>query len=186
MALRFGVALVGLTLAVPAHAQSPLEEGFAGAIRGCEEWVLNPASWSDGVEPFIATVGLGNRMGLVESVNEASLPPKELRAANHYWRINSTEGAGYVLVVSDQLPMCHITGGGNSDLQPLIEVVLNGEEFQSRWEKLEDNARGDMVSTTYQNREEPAFSIVVSRANTPGQRLDRVQVVATAMFNFGG
>ena len=186
MVLRYGAILAGLAIAVPANAQSPLEEGFAGALRGCEEWVLNPASWADGVEPFIATVGLGNRMGIVETVNEAALPRKELRAANHYWRINSTEEAGYVLVVSDQLPMCHITGGGGRDLQPPIEAVLIGEEFQKHWEKLEDSSQGDMISTKYRNREEPAFSMVISRANKSGQRLDRVQVLATAMFDFGG
>src|SRR3546814_19338345 len=63
-------------------------------------------------------------MGLVNQIDEASLPPKELRRGNHYWRINSTEKAGYVLVVSDQLPMCHITGGGGTDLQPAIEAVM--------------------------------------------------------------
>lgn len=186
MLLRLGMALAGLTIAFPAYAQSNLEKGFAGAIRGCEEWVLNPASWADSLAPFISAVGLGDQMGLVQSANEASLPPKDQRVANHYWRINSTEKAGYMLVVSDQLPMCHITGGGGSDLQPHIEAVLNDEEFQNHWEKLEDSSRGDMVSTTYRNREEPAFSIVVSRASAPGQRLDRVQVLATALFDSGG
>ncbi len=186
MVLRTVATIAALAIAVPAYAQSPLEDGFAGALRGCEEWVLNPASWAEGMEPFVLAVGLGDRMGRVASVNEASLPPRELRIANHYWRINSTEQAGYVLVVSDQLPMCHITGGGGNDLQPLIESVLNSDEFRSHWEKLRDDARDDMVSTTYRNREEPSFSVVVSRANTPGQRLDRVQVVATAMFDIGG
>src|SRR3546814_15249432 len=67
-------------------------------------------------------------MGLVDSVDEASLPPKELLRGNHYWRINSTEKAGYVLVVSDQLPMCHITGGGDTDLQPIVEAVIARSE----------------------------------------------------------
>lgn len=186
MVKRLGVAIVGLAIASPVHAQSALEEGFAGALRGCEEWVLNPASWGDGLEPFMSTVGLGNRMGLVESVNEAALPPREMRVANYFWRINSTEDAGYILVVSDQVPMCHITGGGGSDLQPLVESVLNGEEFQSHWEKLEDDSRGEMTTTVYRNREEPDFSMAVSRANSPGQRLDRVQVVVTAILDFGG
>ena len=39
-----------------------------------------------------------------------------------------------------------------------------------------------MLTTVYRNREEPAFSLVVSRAEKPGQRLDRVQVLATATF----
>jgi hypothetical protein len=184
--VRIGWALVGLSAAVPANAQSDLENGLAGALRGCEEWVLNPASWAEGVEPFISTVGLGDQMGLVETVDEAALPPRELRAANHYWRINSSADAGYILVVSDQLPMCHITGGGGSDLQPIVETLLETADFQSRWEEVEENSRGEMVSTLYRNREDPAFSLVISRADGPGQRLDRVQVLASAMFDMGG
>ncbi|MBS7669232.1 hypothetical protein [Croceicoccus gelatinilyticus] len=186
MIKRIGAAFVGLALAVPAQAEAPLEQGFAGSLRGCEEWVLNPASWADGVEPFVATVGLGNRMGLVKSVNEAALPPEGLRAGNHYWRINSTDDAGFILVVSDRLPMCHITGGGGSDLQPFVETVLSGDEFLLRWEKMDDDRHGDMVSTTFKNREDARFSMVVSRADSPGQRVDRVQVIATAMFDTSG
>ncbi|WP_137679461.1 hypothetical protein [Aurantiacibacter suaedae] len=183
---RLGLALAGLAAAVPANAQSDLEKGLAAALRGCEEWVLNPASWAEGLEPFLSAVGLGDQMGLVERVDEAALPPRELRAGNHYWRINSTVNAGYILVVSDQIPMCHITGGGGSDLQPVVETLLDSADFQSRWEEIEENSRGEMASTLYRSREDPAFSMVVSRANGPGQRLDRVQVLASAMFSMGG
>lgn len=154
-------------------------------LRGCEEWVLNPASWVDGTGPFVKAVGLGNQMGLVERVEEATLPPEQLRLANHYWRINSTLGAGYILVVSDRLPMCHITGGGDTDLQPIVEAVLSSAEFKGRWEQSESNSRGDMATTVFRNRQEPKFSITISRANKPGQRLDRVQVLATALYETG-
>jgi hypothetical protein len=154
------MAAVGLALAAPADAQSDLEKGFAGALRGCEEWVLNPSSWAEGPQPFISAVGLGNKMGLVESVDEAALPPEEMRVANHYWRINSTPDAGYILVVSDRLPMCHITGGGGSDLQPVIEAVLASSDFNSRWVKIKENMRGDMISTMYRSLRDPSFSIV--------------------------
>jgi len=182
MLFRFTIPFALLVIAVPANAQAELESGLAGAVRGCEEWVLNPASWADGPDPFIATVGLGSQMGLVETVGEEALPPQEMRAANHYWRINSTENAGYILVVSDQLPMCHITGGGGSDIQPVVETVLSSEEFLARWEKSDESLRGDMLTSRFRNREEPAFSMIVSRAKEAGQRLDRVQVLASAMF----
>jgi hypothetical protein len=181
-----GWAISTLFLAAPASAQTELEKGFAGALRGCEEWVLNPASWDQGIEPFLSAVGLGDKMGLVETVNEAALPPPEWRVANHYWRINSTADAGYILVVSDQLPICHITGGGSRDLQPVVETVLASDDFQSRWEKLDENSRGDLVSTRFQSREEPSFSMTVSRARKAGQRLDRVQVLASALIELGG
>jgi hypothetical protein len=185
MLARLVIAVAGLAVAAPGYAQTELEKGFAGALRGCEEWVLNPASWTEGMGPFVSTVGLGDKMGLVESVNEAALPPRELRLANHYWRINSTTDAGYILVVSDQLPMCHITGGGGSDLQPVVESVLASDDFQGRWVKVRDLSRGDMISTEYRNHEEPLFSMVVSRARGSGERLDRIQVLASAIFDPG-
>ena len=169
-------------LASPASADENLEKGFDGALRGCEEWLLNPASWADGLAPFIKTVGLGNQMGLVETVDEAALPPEQLRRANHYWRINSTPKSGYILVVSDQLPMCHITGGGGSDLQPSVESVLASPEFGRRWQLEKSGAKGDMLTSVFRSREERALSITISRASQPGQRLDRVQVLATAVY----
>lgn len=173
--------VAALLVTKPVQAETPLEAGFAGALRGCEEWVLNP-NRASGVAPFVSVVGLGDKMGLVAQVDEASLPPKPLRVANRYWRINSTPGAGFVLVVSDQLPMCHLTGGGDTDLQPVVESVFGASAFTSRWEKSSEEASGDLITTVFQNREEPAFSILVSRARTPGQRLDRVQVMATATY----
>ena len=181
----FGLVVAGLMATTPANAQSEVEKGFAGALRGCEEWVLNPASWAEGIEPFVSTVGLGEKMGLVATVDDAALPPAQMRVANHYWRINSTADAGYILVVSDQLPICHITGGGSVDLQPAVETVLSSSGFQSRWEEVQDTSREDMTSTLYRSREEPSFSIVISRAKEPGQRFDRVQVLASAMFDMG-
>jgi hypothetical protein len=121
-------------------------------------------------------------MALVPSIDDAAQPPAELRTANHYWRINSTPTAGYILVVSDRLPMCHITGGGRADLQPLVEAVLASSAFQARWTKVRDNPKADMASTIYRNREDPALSIAISRATAAGQRQDRVQVLATATF----
>jgi hypothetical protein len=79
--------------------------------------------------------------------------------------------------------MCHITGGGDTDLQPIVRAVLASSDFKSRWDLVEEVAGGDMVSTKFRSHEEPQFSIVISRAKGPGQRLDRVQVVATAVFS---
>jgi hypothetical protein len=170
-----------LAIVSPAAAQqSDLEQGFAGALRGCEEWTLNPASWSDGFGPFLAKLGLGNKAGFVPSVDETAMPPPQWREANHYLRINSSANAGYILVVSDRMPFCHITGGGGTDLQPMVEAVLRSADFLSRWEKVKDNNRNDMASTLYRNRQERQFTIVISRAIKPGQRLDRVQMLATA------
>jgi hypothetical protein len=171
--------------AAPACAEPNLEKGFDGALRGCEEWLLNPASWLDGTGPFIEAVGLGEQMGLVDRVEEVNLPPPQLRRANHYWRINSAPNAGYVLVVSDQLPMCHITGGGGVDLQPSIQSVLASDAFNRRWQSDNSTVKNGMATTVFRNKEEPALSITISRAEKAGQRLDRVQVLATAIYEIG-
>lgn len=178
--------LAATAFAQPAHAEPNLERGFDGALRGCEEWLLNPASWADGTDSFIKAVGLGEQMGLVTEVSEVNLPPKGMRKANHYWRINSTSTAGYVLVVSDQLPMCHITGGGATDLQPSVLSVLSSPAFNARWEVQTNSSKGDMATTAFRDRKDPALSIVISRAKQPGKRLDRVQVLATATYQITG
>lgn len=175
-------AISSAVFASPAHAASDLERGLDGALRGCEEWLLNPASWVEGTGPFIEAVGLGQQMGLVDRVEEVNLPPKELRRANHYWRINSTLNAGYVLVVSDQLPMCHITGGGGVDLQPTVETVLASMDFNRRWQSEKSESKKGLTTTVFRNREDPALSIIISRADKSGERLDRVQVLATATY----
>ena len=171
--------------AAPAQAQSALERGFEGALRGCEEWVLRPASWSQGFDQFVAVVGLGDSMGLVDRVDQANLPPEQFRIANHYWRINSTPAAGYVLVVSDRVPMCHITGGGDTDLRQVVDAVLATSAFRGRWTQLDQSTNHDTVSTRFRNVEEPKFSVTISRAADPGGRLDRVQVLATAIYDTG-
>lgn len=176
--LALFAAAIALSAAAP--ASSPLEQGFAGALKGCEEWVLNPASWANGTKPFVEAIGLGESMVLIDAVPDVALPPQKMRAANHSWRINTTTDAGYFLVVSDVLPMCHITGGGQADLQPAVEHVLTSPSFAERWEKIEVVSTGDMVSTHYRHRKFREFEIVVSRAESPGLRTDRVQLLATA------
>jgi len=171
---------IALLLSTPAYAQPELESGLVGAVKGCEEWILRPASWSNGPDAFAKAVGLGGRMGLVDKVEDAQLPPPDLRRGNHYWRINATREAGFLLVVSDQLPMCHITGGGGVDLQPSIEAVLASAAFTARWTRIDDISRGDVASTVFRNRKDKAFTIQISRAKRPGQRLDRVQFISTA------
>ena len=175
-------AVTATAIAGPVRAESDLEKGFGGALRGCEEWVLNPATWARGLEPFVSAVGLGDKMGLVDRIEEIALPPEPLRVANHYWRINSTIGAGFILIVSDRLPMCHITGGGNADLQPVVAAVLASSDFATRWELLKAETKGDMASSVFRNRKDPALSIVISRAKALGLSRDRVQVIATATY----
>ena len=174
----------GMLLASPsqAHAQSELEKGFLGALVGCEEWILDPATWVDGPSPYLAKIGLGPNAGFVSQVSEQNLPPPEFRRANHYLRINSTPTAGFVLVVSDQVPMCHITGGGQTDLEPVVKTVLESPDFAKRWENMSDKTHDDIVTSEFRNRRSHSLSILISRASASGGRVDRVQLIATAQY----
>lgn len=184
--MRIGaiLAAASVLLSTPAMAQDDaLAEGFAGALRGCEEWVLTPASWVDGPEPFLEAVGLGDHMGLVSEIAEQVQPPEQWRVGNYYWRINSTPSSGYYLIVSDRLPICHITGGGSEDLQPGAAALLASEDFLARWVLEDRQERTGMVTTMYRHREVSAFTLAVSHAIEPGQRTDRVQLLASAMYD---
>lgn len=172
-------------IANPALAEDPLEQGFAGALRGCEEWILNPKTWTDTLQPFVDAVALGDTMGLVDTIPDVAQPPAAMRSGNVYWRINSTLDAGYFLVVSYNLPICHISGGGQQDLQPVVERVLASDDFRARWDELEKQGRDGITMTTFRNRNEPKLEIVISRADKPGERRDRVQVLATGQFEIG-
>lgn len=164
------------------QAQAAATKGFAAALKGCEEWVLNPASWASGTEPFIQSMGLGNGLRKLDRVDAAYLPPPQLRLANHYWRIEPAPGVALILVVSDRLPMCHITGTGNSDLQPAIEAVLSSKAFTGRWKLVRESARDGILSSQYRSTKEAKFWIVVSRPTAPGPASNGTLVIATAQY----
>ena len=183
--------LVVACQAAPAAAQDTaaadaalLDSGLDGAFLACESWVLDPSSWTgeDGLAPLVELTGLGPRIRPLPTVIDAAQPPIEFRQANHYFRIDATSGAGYFLVVSDRLPICHITGGGDVDLQPVAERVLASAPFLHRWEVVEQGGEEGMASTIYRHRLVPQMEMMVSRAAAPGARSDRVQVIATAQY----
>ena len=180
------IFICSLLISGAAPASTPVQDGFAGAIRGCETWVLDPASWVDGTRAFESKVGLGSMMGSVDKVAEASLPPPAMRRANHFWRINASADTGYVLVVSDQLPICHITGGGRTDIRPAVAAALTTPEFLQHWTKTGEHVANGLVSTEFGSVVDPKFSIIISHPNDSSWSLDRLQIIATAQYQLGG
>lgn len=179
------LAFAGSALAQDGMRPDPLRQGLEGALRGCEIWVLDPSSWLDDPARFLAAVGLDKGVYETESLPEPLLPPEPFRRGNLYWRINAGLADGYALVVSRDIPMCHITGGGGIDFQPAAEAVAASPEFARRWERTGEERRDGIVSTYLRSREEPKFTMVLSRADAPGARRDRVQVIATATYDLG-
>lgn len=166
-----------------ALAADPLREGLEGALRGCETWVLHPASWTEGPAPFLAAIGLGDRVTESEDLPEPMLPPEPLRKGMRHWRIAAGDRSGYALTVSQDLPMCHIVGGGERDIQPAVEAALAASGFLARWEPIEWDRHDGIVSTFFRSREDSALTLVVSRADAPEARSDRPQVLATATYD---
>lgn len=179
------VAFPGSALAQDAPIGDLLRRGLDGALRGCEIWVLDPSSWLENPARFLSAVGLPGAVFETEGLPEPLLPPEPFRKGNRYWRINAGADAGYALVVSRDIPMCHITGGGGADFQPTVEGVAASSDFSKRWERTGEEHRDGMVSTLYRLREEPKLSLVLSRADAPNARRDRVQVIATATYDLG-
>lgn len=157
-----------------------LQLGLEGALRGCEQWILEPASWIDGLAPYLAAVDLGGLISETDSLPAALLPPAELRRGNRYFRIAAGEETGYALVVSSDIPMCHITGGGSLDLQPTAEAIITTNSFRTRWD--ETSAETAIVTTFFRSRAEQKPTLVYSCANTANARRDRAQVIATALY----
>ena len=184
--MKYILFISSLLIPAAAPASTPVQEGFAGALRGCETWVLDPSSWADGTRSFESKVGLGSMMGMVDNVGEASLPPPAMRRANHFWRINASADSGYVLVVSDQLPICHITGGGGTDIRTAVTTTLTAPEFSRHWTKTGEHSANGLVSTEYRSVVDPKFSIIISQPSADSWSLDRVQVIATAQYQLGG
>jgi hypothetical protein len=198
-----GLALATISQAAPAqHARvgqpqvqpagppdaaelAQMAAGIDGVFLACESWVLDPTSWSgaDGIAPLVELSGLGNHIYPVPTVIDAAQPPVEFRLANHYFRIDATSRSGFYLVVSDRLPICHITGGGGVDLQPVVQEVLASAPFLARWEEI-DRAEGrGMISTVYRHRLVPEMEMIVSRKPASGGYSDVVQMIATAQYD---
>ncbi|MXO70726.1 hypothetical protein [Alteraurantiacibacter buctensis] len=173
--------------APPAPDPAGLAAGFDGVLLACESWVLDPTSWSgaEGIAPLVELTGLGARIYPVPGVIDAALPPTEFRRANHFFRVDATAGEGFYLVVSDQVPMCHITGGGVNAMGEVVEQVLVSPAFRHRWDNTGVEEGDGVISTQYRHRLVPQMELVVSRQHA-GSANDLVQVVATAQYDPDG
>ncbi|UHD45886.1 hypothetical protein LUX29_01105 [Aureimonas altamirensis] len=179
------LSLLLTTLGASAQAvEDRLQRGLEGALHGCEEWILKPSSWVEGLAPFLATVDLAGLIFETETLPAALLPPKEFRRGNRYFRIAAGEETGYALVVSSDIPMCHLTGGGALDLQPAAEEAITTDSFRARWDEISAETADGIVTTFFRSRVEPKLTLVYSRASTPNARRDRAQIIATALYDY--
>jgi hypothetical protein len=156
----------------------PLE----ASVQACTSWIAEPVSWAEGVEDFPANTGL-DQSGLfaVNSVPPFALPPPPARQNMHHWQIGKMEEA-YFITASDTVPVCHIVGGGSSDLYLSVERLLGLEGFDRLWKQEESKTRGDMMTRSYSFVVEPDIRMHLSHASDPGGRTDRPQIIATVVY----
>ncbi len=179
------LAISGSASAQDGPVADPLRRGLEGALRGCEIWVLDPSSWLNGPTRFLAAIDFGGAAFETESLPEPLLPPEPFRRGNRYRRLNAGPNEGYALVVSRDIPMCHITGGGAVDFQPAAEAVAASPHISDRWERISEERLDGMVSTFFRLRKVPKLALVLSRADAQGARRDRPQVIVTMTYDLG-
>jgi len=184
--MRFGTiaALVVALQANPVFAQQePVETAFSSVLRGCETWVMNPASWVNGPEPFLAAMDLGPRVTAVATIPEAFRPPPgELRRGNRFWRINATDRAGFALTVSDQRPMCHIVGVGFADFRKATAALLASAAFTASWEPFDAGAKDTGRSLVFRHRTDRKFVLTLSQRTEAQDGAGIIHVIATAAY----
>ena len=157
--------------------------GFSASLATCETWILHPESWVDGTEKFQASFELGDFLSPIGTVRNWERPPEPWRVANHYWKIQTAPDTGFTIVVSDQLPICHVTGSGSKDMRPAIESVLSSPEFARHWTKDSDSKQGMLTIRNYHLTENPRFVAVVSVPDDKLWNLERPQVLMSIQFD---
>jgi hypothetical protein len=169
-----------LLAAAAVTAKSP-QEGLQTAVKACESWILDPATWADQISEFPKQAGLSGQLQAQDSVPDVALPPPELRNALHFWHVPVGQG-GYFVTVSDVKPFCHIAGGGPDDFEPGAEAALTALISKGSWRKVADKTNGGLRSSELVSGQSDQLTMTLTRAATAGQPTDRVQVLATAVY----
>lgn len=171
--------------AAPADA-ARISTVVATAVAACEDWILNPDSWTADVAQFPRKNGLADRgLNAVSHIPDVAMPAADLRRGLHHWRVAASDTAGVFVTTSDQLPVCHVAGGGPVDFEPGVEAALASDEFAKHWKAGATQKLDDLVRTDYVSLQNPRMTMLVSRAAQPNQRQDRVQFIATMQYRIG-
>jgi hypothetical protein len=156
--------------------------GIRTAMRACEQWLLEPATWAGDSAGFVQKAGLaGSGMSRVVSVPDVALPPPSLRDDQRHWRVPVGEG-GVFVTTSQTRPFCHLAGGGPFDMQPAIQTYLASAAFTKAWAPDQEQDRDGLRSSFYRYRADPRLTMGITRAVAAGGPTDRVQLLVTAQY----
>lgn len=187
------IALAALLLVQSAGAATPSAPGQAEAqagaaavrtaLRACDKWLLEPATWAGSSASFVGKAGLdGTGMTRVVTVPDVAMPPPGLRADLRHWRIPAGRGSLFVSV-SETRPFCHLAGGAPYDMQPAVQAMLADPAFDKAWIREREQDRDGLRSGFYRYRADLRLTMGVTRAVAAGGPTDRVQFLATAQYD---
>ena len=157
---------------------APLET----AVQACTSWIAEPASWSGSVEDFEETTGL-DKSGLksIAGIPSFALPPPQARRNMHHFHVGDV-AEGYFVTASDTVPVCHIVGGGDSDLFGSVQRFLQEDGYSRLWSRQSEKARGDIKTRTFEFEADEKIQLHLSHAAEAGGRTDRPQIFATIVY----
>ena len=182
-------ALAGLvfaTSATTAEAQSsPVGAAVEAGILACSKWVLEPKTWSTNETDFANAIGLAERLRPIGGLPPGVLPEAMSAALDRFWILDAGSGNGVFVAASSSKPVCNVIGGGASDYEPEVEGLLVSPNFTALWTSHDHHLEGDMVTDTYMYATDKKAQFVVSRADQPAARTDRVQFLATLFYEIG-
>ena len=165
------------------QAEGAIEAGFAGALRGCEAWILDPIRWVDGPAPFLTAIQLGDQVSEVASIPDDLKPPPNLRKGNRSFRIDVSDRAGFAMTVSTEIPMCHIVGIGFGDFASAARTVLATRAFNASWERLGQRDERSSHSVFFQHRRDNRLELTLSQPRRDPERSRTIHLVGTAVYD---
>ena len=180
------IATVFGLLANPVKAEtSELQAALSNGLVACQNWVLEPKTWTENDTLFAAKIGLEGKLLPMGGIPSGVLPEGLLTLATNFWRIDGGNGNGVFVVASTTNPVCNVAGGGPSDLQPEVEMLITKISQGQDWKIADSKRQDDMTTTSFKSIADSKSELVVSRASKAGDRTDRVQFLATVTFNPG-
>lgn len=121
----------------------------------------------------------------VETLAKNLLPDEVARSANHFWRIDGGDGNGVFVAASDTSPVCNVVGGGPSDFQPSAEALVSGAELKEYWKPASEKPEKDVITSRFQFKTDSRADLIITHAAKSNDRTDRVQFMATVLYNIG-
>lgn len=184
MRLIAALTVASLSLAsIPAKAEtSQLKSAMMAGITACQMWILEPSTWAESPKNFASKAGLSEKLNKVDAVPNGIFPSQLVASSTYFWRVDAGSGNGVFVAASDTSPVCNVAGGGPSDFEPDAELLVTDIKQGRDWKSEAHKTKADMATDTFNFSADAKGQLIISRAARPGDRTDRVQFIATVLY----